>query len=295
MHSRQSEINGEGVCFPGTLYVVATPIGNLEDITFRAVRVLKEVQVIAAEDTRHTGKLLAHYDIRKNLVSCHEHNEEARIPEFILRLHKGDDIALVSDAGTPSVSDPGYRLIRACTKEGIRVIPIPGPSAVVAGLSVSGLPTDSFLFLGFLPRKSGKRQTLLQELKKERATLVFYESPRRIIALLREIIETMGDRSAMVAREITKIHEEYLRGDLSFIISTLEKRESVKGECALFVGGAPEVLESLVSEEGLDLKILGALNESQQKSSVIAKELAKELNISRKSVYERILELKKEL
>lgn len=295
MHSRQSEINGEGSSFPGTLYVVATPIGNLEDITFRAVRVLKEVQVIAAEDTRHTGKLLARYDIKKNLVSCHEHNEEARIPELILRLNKGDDIALVSDAGTPSVSDPGYRLIRACTKEGIRVIPIPGPSAVVAGLSVSGLPTDSFLFLGFLPRKSGKRQTLLQELKKERATLVFYESPRRLIALLREIAETMGDRSAMVAREITKIHEEYLRGDLSFIISTLEQRESVKGECALFVGGASDSLEPLVSEEGIDLKILSALNKSQQKSSVLAKELAKELNISRKSVYERILDLKNEL
>ena len=156
MHSRPIDTTNRENPFPGTLYVVATPIGNLEDLTFRAVRILGQVNLIAAEDTRHTGKLLAHYQIRNTLVSCHEHNEEKRIDEFLARLNQGEDIALVSDAGTPCVSDPGFQLIRACTRSGISVIPIPGPSAAVAGMSVSGLPTDSFLFLGFLPRKSGK-------------------------------------------------------------------------------------------------------------------------------------------
>ncbi len=291
MHSRQSETDQPRPGSPGTLYIVATPIGNLEDITFRAVRILKQVQVIAAEDTRHTGKLLSHYMIKNSLVSCHEHNEEGRIPELVLRLKQGDDIALVSDAGTPSVSDPGYRLIKACAEQGIRVIPIPGPSAAVAGLSVSGLATDSFLFLGFLPRKSGKRRNLLESLKNERATLVLYESPRRILALLAEIVDAMGDRPGMLAREITKIHEEYLRGNLSDIIDTLNARMSVKGECALFVSGAGEVTGPLVSEEGLDHEILTVLQGQGQKTSALAKELAKRFNLPRKTVYDRILEL----
>ncbi|MCP4116782.1 MAG: 16S rRNA (cytidine(1402)-2'-O)-methyltransferase [Desulfobacteraceae bacterium] len=293
MHSRQNETGDPSPGAPGTLYVVATPIGNLEDITFRAVRILKEVQVIAAEDTRHTGKLLSHYQIKNSLVSCHEHNEEGRIPELILRLSRGDDIALVSDAGTPSVSDPGYRLIRACAEQGIRVVPVPGPSAAVAGLSVSGLPTDSFLFLGFLPRKSGKRRNYLESLKNERATLVIYESPRRILGLLSEIVEAMGDRPGMLAREITKIHEEYLRGNLSEIIASLEARASVKGECALFVSGAGEVSQPMLSEEGLDREILAALaGEGQRKkTSALAKELSKRLKLSKKTVYDRILVL----
>ncbi len=291
MHSRQSETDDPSPGSPGTLYVVATPIGNLEDITFRAVRILKEVQVIAAEDTRHTGKLLSHYMIKNSLVSCHEHNEEGRIPELILRLNQGDDIALVSDAGTPSVSDPGYRLIKACAEQGIRVIPIPGPSASVAGLSVSGLATDSFLFLGFLPRKSGKRRNLLETLKNERATLVLYESPRRILMLLTEIVDVLGDRPGMLAREITKIHEEYLRGNLTDIIDTLKARMSVKGECALFVSGAGEVTGPLVSEEGLDQEILTALQGQGKKTSALAKELAKRFNLPKNTVYDRILEL----
>lgn len=290
MHSRPIETDPGG---PGTLYVVATPIGNLEDITFRAVKILGQVKVIAAEDTRHTGKLLARYEIKNTLISCHEHNETRRIDEFILRLNQGDDIALVSDAGTPSVSDPGFELIRACTRSGIPVIPVPGPSAVVAGLSVSGLPTDAFLFQGFLPRKSGKRRDQLGALANERATLVFYESPRRIIALLTELVDILGDRPGMLAREITKIHEEYLRGNLSHIIDCLRSRTSVKGECALFVSGSDKDDSPMVSQEGLDEFIVAALQDSTLGTGDLAKAFAKKYNLSRKFVYERILALRK--
>ncbi len=292
MHSRPTETGPDG---PGTLYVVATPIGNLEDITFRAVRILGQVKVIAAEDTRHTGKLLARYQIKNTLISCHEHNETKRIDEFLLRLNQGDDIALVSDAGTPSVSDPGFELVRACTRSGIRVVPVPGPSAVVAGLSVSGLPTDAFLFQGFLPRKPGKRRELLKALSRERSTLVFYESPRRVIPLLTELVDIMGDRPGMLAREITKIHEEYLRGRLSHIIESLGQRAGVKGECALFVAGADRPETPVVSSEELDALIAEALEASTQRTGDLARALAEKFNLSRKQVYERILAIKRDL
>ena len=219
----------------GSLFVVATPIGNLEDITFRAVRILKEVDLIAAEDTRHTAKLLSHYDIKKTLISCHEHNEQERLSLFLEKLTLGQNIALVSDAGTPTISDPGYQLVKELTRQGIRVVPVPGPSAVIAGLSVAGLPTDAFMFMGFLHRKKGKRRRVLENLTDEQATIVFYESPRRIIALMEELLLVFGDRPAMVAREITKIHEEFIRGRLSDIIDTLREKSVVKGECVVFV------------------------------------------------------------
>jgi len=193
----------------GTLYVVATPVGNLEDITFRAVRILQEVDLIAAEDTRHTARLLSHYNIKNSVISCHEHNEMQRLDLLLDKLSQGKNIALVSDAGTPTISDPGYQLVKKVAQEGIRVVPIPGPSAAIAGLSVSGLPTDSFLFMGFLHRKKGRRQSALQGVKDEVATLIFYESPRRIIVLLEELISILGDRPAMVAREITKFTRSF--------------------------------------------------------------------------------------
>ncbi len=292
MHSRPIDTDPGA---PGTLYVVATPIGNLEDITFRAVRILGQVKVIAAEDTRHTAKLLARYQIKNTLISCHEHNETQRIDEFILRLNRGDDIALVSDAGTPSVSDPGFELVRACTRSGIPVLPIPGPSAAVAGLSVSGLPTDAFLFQGFLPRKPGKRRDLLKTLSQERSTLVFYESPRRIIPLLTEMVDILGDRPGMLAREITKIHEEYLRGNLSHIIQCLSSRAVVKGECALFVAGFDRAEIPALSQEGLDELIVAALQDPTLGTGNLAKAFAKKFNLSRNFVYERILALRKDL
>lgn len=199
----------------GTLYIVATPVGNLEDITFRAVKVLKQVDLIAAEDTRHSRKLLSHYGIQTKLISCHEHNETARTPGIIIQLKTGLDIALISDAGTPSISDPGYKLVTAVAREGISVIPIPGCSAAIAGLSVSGLPTDSFLFLGFLPKKQQKQQQALDTIKNQTPTLIFYESPRRIKPLIDNMLIILGDRKACLAREITKLHEEYIRGNLS--------------------------------------------------------------------------------
>lgn len=300
MHSRPTDPDQdlvqdqgrEGQPIQGTLYVVATPIGNLGDITFRAVEILGQVSMIAAEDTRHTGKLLARYQIKKPLVSCHDHNETQRIDEFVDRLNRGEDIALVSDAGTPLVSDPGFELIRACTQAGIRVIPIPGPCAAVAGLSVSGLATDSFLFVGFLPRKAGRRRERLEALAGEGSTLVFYESPRRILPLLGEMVKILGDRPGMVAREITKIHEEYLRGSLSEIMAALGSRDSVKGECSLFVAGADLSHSPQMTDEALDQFIVTALEDSNQRTGDLAKELAKKFKISRKSVYDRILALR---
>ena len=222
----------------GTLYVLATPIGNLGDLTFRAVKCMKEVDLIACEDTRRTAKLLNHLGIKKPLISCFEHNELTRIEELLGRISAGDDVALVSDAGTPTISDPGFALVRAARERGIRVCPIPGPSAVVAALSVSGLPTDEFLFAGFLPRTGSARRTRLQGLKAHRATLVFYESPHRVVESLADMIAVLGDREAFLAREVTKLHEELKAGLLSAIANLLSERPEVLGEIVLVVRGA---------------------------------------------------------
>src|ERR1700704_5434088 len=191
----------------GCLYLVATPIGNLEDITLRAIRILKEADIIACEDTRQTQKLLQHYGIRKEMVSYHEHNELTRSPELVIELEQGAKIALVSDAGTPGISDPGHRLVTLCLRHHIPVVPIPGPSALLASLSASGLPNEEFLFVGFLPARSGERERALERLRIEDRTLIFYESPQRIAETVADALAILGDRPACVAREVTKLHE----------------------------------------------------------------------------------------
>jgi 16S rRNA (cytidine1402-2'-O)-methyltransferase len=220
----------------GTLYIVSTPIGNLEDITLRAVRILKEVDLIAAEDTRHTGLLLRHFGIQKPLTSYFEGNELKKKEWILSRLNQGDRIALVSDAGTPGISDPGFRLIQLAIENQIPVIPIPGTSAVITALSVSGLPTDAFLFKGFLPHKSKKRRDLLKELEDVRETLIFYESPHRISETLRDILEILGDREMVLTRELTKVYEEILRGKVSEIQNQITGRK-LKGEITLVISG----------------------------------------------------------
>jgi 16S rRNA (cytidine1402-2'-O)-methyltransferase len=221
----------------GMLYVVATPIGNLEDITLRALRVLREVDLIASEDTRRTRILLRHYQIDTPLTSLYDHNEIRKAPSLIGRLHEGLDIALVSEAGTPLISDPGHRLVQLALARGITVVPIPGPSAVVAAVTVAGLPTDRFVFEGFLPKKPGKRRKRLESLGTELRTLIFYESPRRVHDVLGDMQALWGDRRVVVARELTKKFEEILRGRLTEVRAQLQER-SLLGEVTLVVEGA---------------------------------------------------------
>lgn len=228
-------------CLTGTLYIVATPIGNLEDITLRALRILRdEVAAVACEDTRQTQKLLTHYSIRKPLLSYHEHNEASRTTELIQMLRKGESVALVSDAGTPLLSDPGFRVVKAAVEAGIRVVPVPGATAVLAALTGSGLPTDSFLFLGFLPPKATALRKRLESAASEEATLVAYESPHRILETLTALEEIYGVRRMVLARELTKIHEEFLRGTAAEIRGQLQSRPSIKGEITLVIAGAEE-------------------------------------------------------
>src|SRR5271166_886137 len=225
----------------GTLYLVGTPIGNLEDITLRAVRTLKEVDLVACEDTRHTLKLLNHYGIEKPTISYHEHNELTRAAELVVHLEDGDDIALVTDAGTPGVSDPGYRLVALAVRHHIRVVPIPGASAFLSALVASGLPTDSFHFSGFLPAKAGARRTALEAIRNSARTEIFYEAPHRIAETLRDIADLLGaERHVVIAREVTKMHEEFLRGRADQVLKQLEGRDEIKGEITLLVGKAEE-------------------------------------------------------
>ena len=282
----------ESVRCPGGLYVVATPIGNLEDITLRAIKTLNEVDLIAAEDTRHTARLLSHYRIHTTLISCHEHNEHQRTPELIDKIRSGAAVALVSDAGTPSVSDPGYRLVRAAAEQGLNVFPIPGVSAAITGLCASGLPTDAFIFLGFAPKKKGKRMDLLASLRAEPRTLVFYESPRRVVGFLDEIRSVMGDRPAVLAREMTKLHEEFIRGTLSEILIVLTDRPGVKGECTLLVNGAAAV--DPVSDADLAQALRRALALPGAHLAGLSKAFAKQYNLPRKTVYEMALTIQKE-
>ncbi len=275
---------------PG-LYVVATPIGHLADITLRALSVLAGADLIAAEDTRHTRRLLDHYQIRSRLVSYHEHNEARRTAELIVQLAQGAVIALVSDAGTPSVSDPGFRLVQAAVAEGIPVFPIPGVSAAVTALSAAGLPTDQFTFVGFPVRGQSKRRRQMAALAHLPHTLIFYQSPQRLISFLEELTRTLGDRPAVLARELTKLHEEFLRGRLSEILADLRGRESVKGECTLLVAGA-EAVAVPAEVEDLDAAIRRALAGEKSSLKALSKELAVRFRVSRKQVYERALALK---
>ena len=232
--------SGGDASTPGTLYVVATPIGNLEDVTLRALRVLKEVALVACEDTRRTKRLLQANGIATATTSYFEHNEKWKGERILEALRAGRSVALVSDAGTPGISDPGFRLVREARAEGLPVVPIPGPSAAVAALSVSGLPTDRFLFVGFLPSRAGARRTALAQVAGVRETLVVYESPPRVVAALADMIDALGDRDAFLCREATKVHEEYVRGTLSAIRARLDARGGVKGEIVLVIAGAPE-------------------------------------------------------
>ena len=218
----------------GTLYIVSTPIGNLADITFRAVETLKTVSFIAAEDTRRTRKLLNHFDIKTKLISYYEHNRFARIPQILQHLESGKDVAVVTDAGTPGVSDPAYKLIRSVIQVDVKVEPIPGPSAFLTALVASGLPTDRFLFVGFLPPKKGRRKKL-SDLASHEATLILYENPKRVVKTLSDIATFLGDRPAVVCRELTKVHEEIIRGTISELLSYFSQ-ESPRGECVIMIG-----------------------------------------------------------
>jgi 16S rRNA (cytidine1402-2'-O)-methyltransferase len=268
----------------GKLYVVATPIGNLEDITFRAVRILGEVDQIACEDTRQTRKLLDRYGISKPLVSYHEHNERARSQELLRDLLAGKSVALVSDAGTPLIADPGYRLVSEARAQGIPVIPLPGPSALVAALSVSGLPTDAFLFGGFLPAKKTQRRKLLEELKSSRATLVFYEAPHRILETLEDIADVLGARPITLARELTKIHEEFLRGTPLELRDTLAGHPTLKGEMTLIIGkGEAHAAEDTTVRQAVDQLVQSGVPRMEAMKTV-----ARRRGLSKREVYQQL-------
>ncbi len=284
----------------GCLYLVATPIGNLEDISLRALRILKEADLIACEDTRQTLKLLSHFEIRKPLESYHEHNEMTRAPELVLRMESGARVALVSDAGTPVISDPGHRLVSLCLRHSIPVIPIPGPSAIVAALAACGLPCEEFTFAGFLPARSGERRRRLQALMPEPRSIVLYEAPHRLRATLRDALEMLGDRHAAIARELTKVHEEFVRGRISELIRTFDEREP-RGEITLIIGPPDQGADHSV-EYGTELRINSSkeaqtlaervheLKESRNLDRKAAlKQAAKELGISKREAYKRLL------
>lgn len=265
----------------GTLYIVATPIGNLEDITLRALRILKEVDVIAAEDTRQTKKLLNHYGVRTPLTSYHEHNEKTKAPSLLARLEQGENIALVSDAGTPTISDPGYELLRRAIQAGISIVPVPGASALVAALSASGLPTEGFVFNGFLPSKRSERRAKLRQLQDEKTTLVFYEVPHRLKQSLRDLLEILGDREVVVGREISKVYEEFIRGSVSETVQQAELREW-RGEMTLVVRGSEgktSVDADLMREE------IGKLKSQGMRVKEIAEILGERFSCPKREVY----------
>lgn len=276
----------------GCLYLVATPIGNLEDISVRALRILREVDLIACEDTRHTQKLLSHFDIRQPMLSYHEHNESKRAPELLSKLEEGATIALVTDAGTPIVSDPGYRLVALCVEKGISVIPIPGPSAVVAALSASGLQTEKFTFIGFLPARTSERRKALQALKSEGATLVIFEAPHRLIASLQDMLEILGNRQAVIAREITKIHEEFLRGRVDHLLQGLSGN-SPRGEITIVLGPPELRVEDAVSGVSAAQPISERVSEIMRQQGidqkVALKQAARERGLTRREAYRQMI------
>jgi 16S rRNA (cytidine1402-2'-O)-methyltransferase len=272
---------------PGTLYIVGTPIGNLEDMTFRAVRILQSVDMIAAEDTRHTGKLLQHFQIKTPQISYHEHNRNSRIPEIIEQLKYGKAIALVSDAGMPGISDPGYELIKACVDAEIDVVPIPSATAAITALSASGLPTNRFVFDGFLPAKSQQRREYLESLLIETRTLVFYESPHRLRETLQDFADILGsDRQIVIARELTKLYEEFWRGTIEEAIAHYQQKEP-QGEYTLLVAGI-EPSKPQITEAELKAELLGMMKQGASRSQA-SRQLAKEISISRNKLYQLAL------
>ncbi len=280
--------NGRGTLAPGSaLYLVATPIGNLEDITLRALRVLKEVDLIACEDTRQTQKLLSHYGIQTRMVSYHEHNEMTKAAELIVNLETGAKIALVTDAGMPGISDPGFRLIALAIRHHVPVVPIPGASAFLAALVASGLPTDSFRFSGFLPAKSGQRRKLLESVRESPRTQVFYEAPHRLLETLADVGEVLGeDRHIVVAREVTKIHEEFLRGRAVEVLEQLKSRGDVKGEITLLIAKTEgSELRAASSELSVAQRVKQIMSEDQVDEKSALKKLAKERGIGKSEAY----------
>ncbi len=272
------------------LYLVATPIGNLEDITLRALRVLKEVDVIACEDTRQTQKLLNHYAIATRTTSYHEHNEMTRSAELVKEMQEGASVALVTDAGMPGISDPGYRLIALAIRHRVPVVPVPGASAFLAALVASGLPTDSFRFSGFLPAKRGERRAALEAIKSSPRTQVFYEAPHRVVESLEDVCEVLGpQRNVVVAREVTKLHEEFLRGRAGEVLQNLKARETVKGEITLLIGkaeegdphGATDALVRLSVRERMEQIMAG--EKVDEKAAL--KKVAKERGVSKSEAY----------
>ncbi|HXT25653.1 MAG TPA: 16S rRNA (cytidine(1402)-2'-O)-methyltransferase [Candidatus Eisenbacteria bacterium] len=273
----------------GCLYLVATPIGNLEDITLRALRILKEADQVACEDTRHTQKLLHHYSIQKTLVSYHEHNEMTRAPELVLAMEQGAQIALVSDAGMPLVSDPGYRLVTLALRHHLPVVPIPGPSALLAALSASGLPNEEFLFAGFLPARTGERHRALERLRIEDRTIIFYEAPHRIEETLAAAYEVLGNRPACIAREVTKLHEEFRRGTLSELCASLSEKPA-RGEITLLIGAVPP--EDRAAQRDTSQSLAERVDELIRQAKLDRKEAlklaAKERGITKRAAYQEL-------
>jgi len=278
----------------GCLYVVSTPIGNLEDISLRALRILKEADLIACEDTRQTMKLLAHFDVHKRLVSYHEHNEITRAPEIIIELEQGAKVALVSDAGTPAISDPGHRLVSLCLRHGIPVVPIPGASALLAALAASGMPIEEFVFVGFLPSRPTERRKSLRALATEPRTLALYEAPHRLLDTLEDALEILGNRPAVVAREVTKIYEEFLRGHLEDLVAAVRKK-APRGEITLLIG-PPDGHATHMTDENSSQNLVPLARRVDEIMKSIGvdrkaalKQAARERGLTRREAYKQLL------
>jgi 16S rRNA (cytidine1402-2'-O)-methyltransferase len=282
-HARASE--------HGCLYLVATPIGNLEDITLRALRVLKQADLVACEDTRQTRKLLTRFGLSKRLVSYHEHNEAERAEELLGELREGAQIALVSDAGTPLISDPGQRLVSLCIEEGIPVVPVPGASALVAALAASGLPAEEFTFAGFLPPRAPARRRALAALASRPGTLIFYEAPHRLLGSLRDMLAALGNRPAAIARELTKMHEEFLRGPLAGLVAQVEARACVRGEITVLVGAGAPAGEPAALPAALPLaeRVAQLIRDERLDRKAALKQAAKERGLTRRQAYQELL------
>ncbi len=277
----------------GTLYVVATPIGNLEDITLRAIRILKQVSIIAAESPEHTKRLCDHFDIRNRITAYNQHNHKKRIHHLLQNLSEGKDIALVSSAGTPAVSDPGALFVKEALDAGISVSPVPGPSAAIAALSVCGFKTDNFRFAGFLSNRQGKRKKQLRDLENEQTTIIFYESPRRVAGALRDIQEVFGDRRVVILRELTKIYEERISGQIGRVIETLEADE-IRGEFTIIIEGKDSSADSNEIDSNILEDIESGLKKGDQGTKNMALILSEKHGLNYRILYKKILEIKKE-
>lgn len=280
-----AEVRGFPKKSQGILHLVGTPIGNLEDITLRGLRILREADLIACEDTRQTQKLLNHYQIDTRTTSYHEHNEMTKAPELVLTLEEGARIALVSDGGMPGISDPGYRLVHLCIRHNIPVVPVPGASALVAGLVASGLPTHSFRFSGFLPSKRNARCKTLEKFKDFEGTTIVFESPHRIVEALKDVQKVMGNRPTVLAREVSKIHEEFLRGRCSEVLENLQARPSIQGEITLLIGQAEDEAPTILASRPLKERMEQLMSEKKLNRMDALKTVARERHISKSQAY----------